>query len=106
MHVLLLNQPFYPDVVATAQHLWDLAQHLSAKSHRVSVISSRNFYGTDRRHHLAYEKIDNIEIHRGGGTAFGKRSLVARLLDFISFYFAAALQMLRMPPPDVIVALT
>ena len=53
MHVLLLNQTFHPDVAATAQHLWDLARHLTAHGHRVSVVTARTYYGTDRQHALA-----------------------------------------------------
>src|SRR5438445_11355294 len=74
MHVLLLTQPFHPDVVATAQHLWDLARHLEARGHRVSVIASRRFYGSDRGHEKNFEKIGKIEIHRVGGRGVGQRS--------------------------------
>jgi colanic acid biosynthesis glycosyl transferase WcaI len=106
MHVLLLNQPFHPDVVATAQHLWDLARHLEARGHSVSVIASRRFYGSDRGHEKRFEKIGNIEIHRVGGRGVGTRSLRSRLIDFGSFYIAAAWKMFHIRKPDVIVALT
>ena len=41
MRVLLINQTFYPDVAATAQHGHDLARFLVAQGHEVSVIASR-----------------------------------------------------------------
>jgi len=41
---LLLNQCFYPDVVATAQHLTDLATELSARGHEVTVVASDRGY--------------------------------------------------------------
>ena len=44
MKVLLLNQCFYPDVAATAQHLADLAVELAAGGHDVTVISSDRGY--------------------------------------------------------------
>ena len=44
MKVLLLNQCFYPDVAATAQHLADLAVELAAGGHEVTVISSDRGY--------------------------------------------------------------
>ena len=106
MHILILNQTFYPDVAATAQHMWDLAQHLVAKGHRVTALASRNVYGTDRAAFAARETVEGVEIVRMGGTAYGKRSLVHRLADFASFYIAASWEMVRMPAPDVIVALT
>src|SRR5690242_9472264 len=102
MHVLILNQTFYPDVAATAQHMWDLARHLENQGHRVTALASRNIYGTDRSAGAAYEKLGGIEIHRVGGTALGKRSLLTRLADFASFYVAAAWRLRQLPAPDVI----
>lgn len=45
MHVVLLNQAFYPDVVATAQMGKDLADELVRRGHTVSAIASRSIYG-------------------------------------------------------------
>ena len=106
MHILILNQTFYPDVAATAQHMWDFAQHLVAKGHRVTALASRNVYGTDRAAFTPRETVNGVEIVRVGGTAYGKRSLLHRLADFASFYVAASWELARMPAPDVIVALT
>jgi len=106
MHVLILNQTFHPDVAATAQLMWDLARHLAGNGHRVSVITSRNVYGTVRRHELGHQRVGNIHIHRVGGTARGKASLLARMSDFVSFYVAAFAQLRRIATPDVILALT
>ena len=39
MHVLILNQTFYPDIAATAQHMWDLAQYLVKRGHEVTVLT-------------------------------------------------------------------
>ena len=106
MHVLILNQTFHPDVAATGQLMWDLARHLVARGDRVTVATSRSFYGTDRRHEHAYENIEGVEIHRLGGTAFGKRNIAGRLSDFASFYLAAGRFLQSRPLPDVILALT
>lgn len=106
MHVLILNQTFYPDVAATAQLMWDLARHLGEHGHRVTAISSRTIYGSDQQFEKAYEKIGPIEIHRVQGTRFGKKHLPGRLCDFGTYYLAAAAQMQAMAPPDVILALT
>lgn len=106
MHVLILNQTFYPDVAATAQHMWDLAQHLAAGGHRVTAITSRTIYGTEQHFNHSYEKIGPIEIHRVAGTAFGKKSSLGRMCDFFSFYLAAFVKLQEVPRPDVILALT
>ncbi|MDQ3439105.1 MAG: glycosyltransferase family 4 protein, partial [Planctomycetota bacterium] len=106
MHVLILNQTFYPDVAATAQHMWDLARHLEQHGHRVTALTSRHLYGTSQPAGEPYEKIGNIEIHRVGGTSYGKGGLLKRAADFGSFYAAAAWKLQQLPVPDVILALT
>lgn len=106
MHVLILNQTFYPDVAATAQLMWDLALHLEREGHRVTAIASRQIYGTSGQFDRAYEKIGGIEIHRVGGSAFGKKALAGRVADFLSFYVAAFWKMRQVERPDVILALT
>lgn len=106
MHILILNQTFYPDVTATAQHMWDLSRFLEMKGHRITALTSQHRYGSDETLGAAYEKIGRIEIHRIGGTSFGKRGTLARIVDFGSFYAAAALALQRLPQPDVTVALT
>ncbi|HLL90033.1 MAG TPA: glycosyltransferase family 4 protein [Tepidisphaeraceae bacterium] len=106
MHVLILNQTFHPDVASTGQLMWDLARHLRDAGHRVTVVTSRNFYGTNRRHDRAIDDYGGIVVHRVGGTALGKRSTLARLLDFASFYAAAGVKLYREPAPDVTLALT
>ena len=43
--LLFVNQHYWPDVASTGQHLADLAEHLAAAGHEVSVLASR---GTPR----------------------------------------------------------
>ncbi|MCP4067426.1 MAG: glycosyltransferase family 4 protein, partial [Phycisphaeraceae bacterium] len=45
MRILLINQVFYPDVAATAQHGHDLARDLVRNGHEVTAIASRSIYG-------------------------------------------------------------
>src|SRR3954464_1844395 len=110
MHVLILNQTFHPDTAATAQLMWDLAQHLADGGHRVEVVTSRVFYGSDRLHERAEETLaERIHVHRVAGTRFGKSSrfgLLGRLSDFALFYLAAARKLVELPTPDVMLALT
>lgn len=106
MRVLLLNQVFYPDSAATAQHGWDLARHLRAHGHEVTAIASRSLYG-DAGATLAKEEIvDGVRIVRVGKSLFGKRGFVARAIDFALFYVAALLAALRLPKHDVVVCFT
>lgn len=86
--------------------MWDLAQHLQRAGHTVRVLTSRQFYGTDRLHELVEETIDGIHVKRVRGTAFGKKNILGRLSDFATFYLAAAYDLLRAEKPDVILSLT
>jgi glycosyltransferase involved in cell wall biosynthesis len=106
MHVLILNQTFYPEHAATAQLMWDLARHLVRSGHRVTALASRIVYGTDRQHGRSHEVIEGVEIRRVIGTRFGKKHLPGRMSDFLSFYAAAFWAMRRMDAPDVILALS
>jgi colanic acid biosynthesis glycosyl transferase WcaI len=106
MHVVLLNQPFYPDVVATAQMGKDLADALIARGHSVSAVASRSIYGKAGATLSKFEVADKIEIHRVGFSIFGRRGILARAFDFAFFYVLAACKLLTMKKPDVVVAFT
>lgn len=106
MRVLLINQTFYPDVAATAQHGHDLARHLVANGHQVSVIASRSIYGSAGTALAAYEKVDGIEIHRVGRSFYGKGGLFGRALDFAQFYVLSAIKAMQIGRHDVSVCFT
>jgi len=106
MKVLLLNQCFYPDVVATAQHGWDLARRLSRDGHEVTVIASRSIYGDVGATLAPEETIDGIRIRRVAENRFGKASILARAVDFLSFYARATFAALALPKQDVAICFT
>lgn len=106
MRVLLINQTFYPDVAATAQHGHDLARHLIARGHKVSVIASRSIYGKAGAALPAHEVIDGIEIHRVGRSIYGKAGLLGRGLDFAQFYVLTAIKAFEIDRHDVVVCFT
>lgn len=104
MRVLMLNQVFYPDVAATAQHGHDLARSLVAAGHQVTAVASRSLYGDVAAPLPASETIDGIRIERVGRNWFGKRNLVGRLVDFGVFYLAAAVKSVQVGRHDVVIA--
>lgn len=106
MHIVLLNQAFYPDVVATAQMAKDLADHLVARGHRVSVVASRSVYGKSGAELPKRETVDGIEVHRVGASFFGRSNIALRAADFAVFYARAAFRLLRVKNPDVVVSFT
>lgn len=106
MRILLLNQTFYPDVAATAQHAHDLGRHLVAQGHEVTVVTSRSIYGSKGAVLPKRETVDGIEVYRVGFSLFGKGSIAARLLDFAFFYLLATVRVFRLKRPDVLVGFT
>lgn len=106
MRVLLINQVFYPDHAATAQHAHDLARHLIAHGHEVQVIASRSIYGEKGAGLPARETVDGAEVHRVGRSLFGKAGLLARAADFALFYLMATIKAFTIRKADVVVCFT
>jgi glycosyltransferase involved in cell wall biosynthesis len=106
MRVLLINQVFYPDVAATAQHGHDLARDLARHGHEVTAIASRSIYGKKGASLAPRDVVDGIEIHRVGRSFFGKVGIIGRFADFGLFYIAAMLKAILLPRHDVVVCFT
>ncbi len=112
MHVLLLNQAFYPDVVATAQHGKDLADELVRRGHRVTAIASRSIYGKSGAVLPKHELVQvpggtaPIDVQRVGASIFGKAGYAARIADFAFFHLLAFAKVLTCDRPDVVVSFT
>ncbi len=93
-------------MVATAQHLTDLATELSARGHDVTVIASDRGYDDPQARFPRRESWRNIRIIRIPSLSFGKNSRWQRALNFASFMIVCALRLLVMRRFDVVVALT
>ncbi len=105
MKILLLNQFFPPDLAPTGQMAADLAEDLVAAGHSVTVVTSRGSYlGGEKRD--ARSTWRGVDVRRVAATSRGKRTLAHRALDYGSFYALAGWVLRRLPPPDVIVAMT
>src|ERR1700722_11581237 len=106
MKILILNQAFYPDIVATAQHATDLALALTEAGHGVTVVSSRRGYDDPAWTFPKREIWKGIEIVRIPTTGLGKKRKWRRVVDFVTFLMACFLRVLFLPRFDVIVTLT
>ena len=102
----MINQVFYPDVAATAQHGHDLARDLVRHGHQVTAIASRSIYGNKGSTLPSRETVDGIEIHRVGRSFFGKVGIAGRFADFLLFYVAALFKSLLLPRHDVVICFT
>jgi len=106
MKILLLNQCFWPDVVATGQQLTMLARRLSDRGHQVTVITSRRGYDDPAMIFPKHECLQGIEIFRISSLGLGKSSRWRRALNFGSFLLTCAGRLFLTPRQDVVVALT
>lgn len=106
MRILLLNQCFFPDHVATAQHLTDLALGLKQAGHEVTVVASSRGYDNPQNRYPTFENWQGMNIHRIWTPGLGKHAKWRRLVDFASFWLSASLILLRLPRFDVTVCLT
>ena len=106
MRVLLLNQCFHPDHVATAQYLADLALALREAGHEVTAVASSRGYDDPSTRYPARETWQGVEIHRIWTPGLGKGAKWRRLVDFGMFWLSATWILLRLPRFDVTVCLT
>jgi colanic acid biosynthesis glycosyl transferase WcaI len=106
MKILLLNQTFYPDAVATSQQLTDLAHYLTRQGHEVSVIAGRRGYENRDRIFSSFETYHGIKIYRVHSSGFGKQRFILRLFDAFTFDLMLLLKLVFFPKQDVVVSFT
>ncbi len=106
MKILLLNQCFHPDHVATAQHLTDLALELVKRGHEVTAVAASRGYDDPERRFPVRETWNGIDIRRIWTPGLGKKTKWRRLVDFAVFWGNAARILLLLPRHDVTVCLT
>lgn len=106
MKFLLLNQTFYPDVMASGQYLTDLALALVERGHQVTVLTSRRAYDEPTRTFPKNELWRGMRIIRVGSTWFGKTAKWKRYVNCVTFIAFCAARLCRLPRHDIVIALT
>ena len=101
MRLLILNQFFWPDAAPTGELAGDLARELVARGHTVTVLCGRNEYYQGR----PGEPAPPVDIVRIANTRFSRRT-AGRLLSWSSFLAFAAWKSTRLPPADLVLAMT
>lgn len=105
--IILINRYFHPDESATSQLVTDLAFDLAAAGCEVEAVTSRQRIDDPDASLSAAETCGGVRIHRVPTSRFGRRSLVGRGIDYLTFYLAAAVTLVRrVRPGDVILAKT
>ena len=106
MKILILNQAFYPDVVATAQQAADLAAHLTERGHQVTVVASARGYDDPSLRFPKRETWKGVRIIRISALGLGKNTRWQRMLNFASFILSCSVRSLMQPRFDLVVAMT
>lgn len=106
MKILILNQAFHPDVVAAAQYAGDLGAALAEKGHQVTALASRRAYDSSSETFPFAETWRGVKIYRVRSTAFGKKALWRRAIDFASFYVVCVGRLAMLGRYDVVIAMT
>jgi|SRR5580658_6335239 colanic acid biosynthesis glycosyl transferase WcaI len=106
MRITVLNQTFYPDVVASGQHLAELASHLAERGHEVTVVTSRRAYDDPGKLFAKQEIWRGVRIMRVFASGFGKRAKWRRACDFLTFLASCCWRLIWLPRQDLVVAMT
>jgi colanic acid biosynthesis glycosyl transferase WcaI len=106
MNILLVNQCFYPDVVAVSQYLTDLAVSLSTRGHSVTVLASNRAYDDPDVTFPDKQIWKGIKVIRVSTLGWGRKSKWLRIADFASFFLNCFVQICRIAKQDVVVAMT
>jgi glycosyltransferase involved in cell wall biosynthesis len=100
MHVLVINQFFWPDTAATAQLLTDVTRAMDPAVHAVTVSCGTSDYGA-----VDAACPPRVKIIRLGGTSFS-RGKVGRVVSYASFFAHAAVRGVQGPKPALVLTLT
>jgi glycosyltransferase involved in cell wall biosynthesis len=100
MHVLFINQFFWPDTAATGQLLTDVTRGIDPKVHAVTVLCGTSDYGA-----VDMDSPPPVKIMRSGGMAFS-RGKIGRVVSYASFFAGAAVRGVWGPKPELVLTLT
>jgi len=95
--VLVISQVYVPDPASAGQHLHDVSRELISQSKRVIVFTPRGGYDDPSCKYQWREIIDGVEVWRLPLCAFGKKSIMWRLLSGLSLSMQSMLLGLFVP---------
>lgn len=110
MKILFLADNFYPEVNAAASRVYERACYWAKWGHEVTVLTSvPNFpegkvYSGYKNKFYQVEIIDGIRVVRVKTFIAKNTGFLFRIIDFISYFFAAIIASFWQTRPDVVVA--
>ena len=105
--LLFINQYYYPDLASTGQLLTQLCESLS-EDYEVTVLTG--FPSYSRRHVkaklFAIERHNGVKIVRVYTSAFSRRFILGRLINYLSYFVTANFAVLLLCRRQVVIAQT
>ncbi len=86
--LVFVNRFYAPDHSATSQLLTQLCQSLVESGQEVCVVCSRLSYSDQKTRHQERETIEGVSVRRLWSTGFGRRRLLLRMIDYLTFYMS------------------
>jgi colanic acid biosynthesis glycosyl transferase WcaI len=100
MHVLFINQFFWPDTAATGQLLTDVTRGIDPTVHSVTALCGMPDYGA-----VDMDSPPQVKIMRSAGVEFS-RGKVGRIVSYASFFVGAVIRGVWDTKPDLVLTLT
>jgi len=104
-HIIFVHSFFYPDYSAGSQMLSDLVFYLAKKGMNISVITSRKMYDGGSDLLPSYEEINGVNIFRTRSTAFGRKTYIGRICDYLSLEVSLIFKLFRITKKQTVVVL-
>jgi glycosyltransferase involved in cell wall biosynthesis len=106
-NILIISEPFYPQVAAIGQLLTDLSEDLVKAGFQVKVITGNpnNIFNKENRIPRK-ENYKGIKIIRLRNTTFSKYRMAGRVLNYLTFHFLVYFNVLFCERPDLVFVLS
>ena len=106
-NILIISEPFYPQVAAIGQLLTDLSEDLVKAGFQVKVVTGNpnNIFNKNNRIPRK-ENYKGIEIIRLKNTTFSKYRMAGRVLNYLTFHFLVYFNVLFCERPDLVFVLS
>jgi glycosyltransferase involved in cell wall biosynthesis len=103
--LVVVCQVFHPDAQSTSQLLSAVLQALSVRGVRIAVVAGfPGGFAPEEAPHC--EVWNGISIIRGGARPGTRRSLVARVVGYVTFLNSAIIELLRLPRASKVLVVT
>lgn len=108
VRILIVNLHYAPDLAPTGQLMTELAEDLAQRGAGLTVLTGFPGYTPEAtRLKVPREEMRNgVRVLRVRSLRLGRKSMIARVLNYLTFYAAVTLRALMLPRQDVALVLS